>query len=176
MSYKLTVALDADEVLLASLPVWLRRIENHTGVRLRYEEIVSWDFLAELPPNLREIAWAARVPEMYRSVQPVAGAVAGVWALQQQGHRLVVVTADTAYFREEKVAAIRRHFGELEVVLTYQKDCVQADLLVDDGLHNISPSRPDILLARPWNANAPDWAIRAADWSEVVALVSAYAA
>lgn len=163
------ISLDLDDTLAELLPAWLNAHAEQGGTRIAPTDVGDWGFSC-LPAEEHPAFYAVRTPALYQAILPMAGALEGVAALQERGHRLVVVSSDKAPYAAEKRAWLDRWFGPgtLPLVLAQNKwAAVSADVLVDDGPHN----QPTILYTRPHNATAVSPRYRALHWSSVVFIV-----
>lgn len=175
----MNIGIDFDGVLADVATPWLQAYNRESGDSMTLREWVVWD-----PRPILLAGWQyerffdLRTPELYKQVSPIPGAREGVKALQEAGHQLVVVTADTLPFCQAKLQWLKTWMPSLtQMVAARDKNAVRFDVLIDDGPHN----RPDVLFAQPWNRNqqghevqgwAP-WQV-ASDWDDVVAWVRVF--
>lgn len=195
---KMRIAVDQDEVLChwtSRVVQWYNEDKktefDHFGqpydrqgmpfVPVTLDNMTNWDVKMNLGPESEPYVRSyMRSILFWQGLDPIEGAVEGMRTLIEQGHDVLIVTAvpkcaPVAY--EGKMAWIRRHlpFFDLENFITMKrKDLVDADILIDDGEHNLdafSSKDPDhhwaIAFDRPWNRKAGT-CYRANDWNEVI--------
>lgn len=135
-----------------------------TAVRL--DSISNWDMKMNLGPESEVyIRSYMRYPNFYRELDPIPGAVKAMQKLLADGHDVLVTTAipkcaGLAY--EGKKEWLRHFIPEFpldNLIGVKRKDVIEADVLIDDGLHNIVPffekGRNAIVFDAPWNRNNP---------------------
>ena len=172
----LTVALDADGVLLDIVTPWLAKYNREAGDTLRYEDITTWLWPLKYAEWTEARKDLLRTPDLYAAARPIQGALDGVNTLLDQGHRLVVVTHDFPTHLKSKIWALRYWFPVLEHVVfaKNKRNAVRYDVLVDDAIHN----NPEVLFAQPWNNyGTPTWPgqLGALHWPGVVSAVKMHA-
>lgn len=183
MKLPLTVALDVDDVLADTSPAWIAAVNARHGLDISVNDWTQWDLSAiydrQIASNIyHELAF----PDFYENVTPLAGAVDAVNALREAGLRCIFVTreVDSHGLAGRKWDWLRRHgMATTEHRKDYfeavDKSVFRAELLVDDGLHNLLPfPTGGVLMNRPWNASAADLPAmiqRASGWSEAMRLI-----
>lgn len=191
MARTLTIALDVDDVIIDLLGTLVRRYNaaHHVQVfrRLTIEDFTSWNIRECLGDHIGERIYAdINDPKVYANAAPVAGALDGIAKLRAAGHRVIFVSSCVSgASADAKLAWLRRHgiLADNASALddwfpVKDKASVRADLLVDDGAHNVR-AWPGfaLLFDRPHN-HATDFPLgylyrrlRVRDWAEVVAEV-----
>lgn len=162
------IAVDIDGTLLNVLDPWLCKYNELSGDKLTTNDIIEYYWGSLIRPEYRDTYHSIRSPEMYMNdIKPVHGAVTGVQALVDQGHRLVCVSHDRAEFALCKADAVSRYFPIQDIVFAKRKGVVKYDILIDDAPHN----EPDILLAQKYNeSSSGKWLCRA-PWDLIPAYV-----
>jgi phosphoglycolate phosphatase-like HAD superfamily hydrolase len=193
----LRIALDIDDVLVESLPEYLRRFCLRFGCTLpvadaaweifrRYPEIPSaamWEFYAELD-RTDFLATRPAYPDAVEGIRQLAGA----------GHRLYVVTGRLPEHRGHTRRLLEREallglFQEVvhrdgpEPAAEYKPRVIRErglELLIDDELHVALAAAaipvPVLLVDRPWNAgDLPPGVDRVRGWEEIALRVKALA-
>ena len=158
-SKKLTIILDIDDTLCPLLEVVAeilrQRHAGDSGFRIAYEDFIEWDFL-NFPVDIQAEIWEIlRSDEIYERQTPFPGAVELVQELQRRGHRVLIYSAVSPHKMGIRAKIIMQYFPvqERDIILGGNKDLMWADILLDDGLHNILTSHCQypILIRRPWN-------------------------
>lgn len=187
----LRIGMDVDDVLVESLPEYLRLFEQYFGHRVPVAE-AAWEVFRRFPqiPQDRLDGFFAHLDRInFLASRPVyPEAVVAVRRLAAQGHRLIVVTGrfvtHESYTRQLLAGAgILDAFSALvhrdgEPTQTYKARTAKVwglDLLVDDELHVaacVAPAVPVLLMDRPWNREPlPAGVTRVSGWDQVLAFV-----
>lgn len=191
------IACDVDGILADLVPEVLRRYNRDYDDNRQFADVNTWPLHEHVKPECgSRIYEYLRDPDLYQHVRPVEGAPEGVERLRALGHRFVFVTSCTFGMTDQKAEWLERHGfcrahndGQLpaELIVANQKQHIAADLLIDDGPHNVrdwvdGAHRPAIVLAYPYNACLREqpsafwlWCHRAASWPEIVRHVERWA-
>lgn len=156
------IAIDIDGTLLDIYKIWLDRYNEVSGDNMSLSDITRYYFYDMVKPAYKHTIAGMRIPDMYRRVKPIDGALDAIKKIRKY-HQVVVVSHDGREFAQVKRSAIMRWFNIEDIVFAKNKQCIKYDLLIDDAPHNC----PDILIKQPWN-NIPSgtW-IRRTDWTEI---------
>lgn len=143
---KLTIAVDVDEVCADLLGEWLRRINRDFQYVNDYvverEHVTEWDMSGHVPEGENAYSYLQDA-DLYDCVQPIPGALQAVEALRAAGHRVIFVTSCTQKQYDAKERWLVRHgflpeaYTHKDLVLTSDKSLIRADVLIDDGPHNL---------------------------------------
>ncbi|HTU02360.1 MAG TPA: hypothetical protein VMG58_11110 [Candidatus Sulfotelmatobacter sp.] len=188
------IGIDLDDVMVESLPDYVRRFGREFGCEVPVAE-AAWEIFRR-HPEISPAALAAFFAELERTeflaTRPVyPAAAAGVRALARAGHELLIVTGRLAAHLEQtrrilQKAALLDIFRALvhrpgmeEGAAPYKRRIVREchlDLLIDDELHvarGVAEAGVAVLLVdRPWNQGLlPDGIARVKDWVEILAQV-----
>jgi uncharacterized HAD superfamily protein len=190
----LRIGIDLDDVLVESLPEYLRRFCRRFGHTL-CDQDAAWEIFRRFP----EIP-AAEMWEFYGELEATdflatrpayADAVRGVRDLAARGHELYVVSGRLLEHlghtrrllaRDGLLPAFRElvHRGGTEAAVDYKPRVIRErglDLLIDDEPHVAAAVAaipvPVLLPDRPWNRRplAPG-VVRVHTWDEIQALVA----
>ena len=140
---KLTIALDLDDTLEDLLGAWIAWLNTKHGTRVRKEDITSWSINAFFPGlSNEEIYEPLFIDEFWDCVYPKEGAQAFVQKLQQDGHKVLIVTSSHYHTIDAKVTrVINRHFSTIDwedVIVVSDKKMIRCDVMVDDAIHNLA--------------------------------------
>lgn len=175
---RVRVGLDIDGVLcdhVAGISKW---VWKEYGVRLRKQDVTSWD-VGVGPTRLVEVlAEAYKDPAVVEHLPVVHGAQAGVRALRRE-FALTVISTRPDYAQAATLSWLRKRFGKLDTIFVRdRKTQSRVDVLVDDYPRNVTQFAEDgrlgILLDQPWNrALEPSphdvgLVVRARGWEQVV--------
>jgi 5'(3')-deoxyribonucleotidase len=178
------IAFDSDDVLFdlngKIVDCWNSEHERQT----KFSDIVKWDFWRTLESGSAEwvhALWAR--PGFYRDLEPLEGAVESLNRLHEQGHTLLVVTSIVEGERvyADKRALMLERFPWFDTRNYFgggNKQYVGADVLVDDGEHNVQACidarrGSPILFERPWNRQNGIKGLHhvARDWPETMEIL-----
>lgn len=166
---------------------WYRDKYDHPEFRV--DHITGWNIQEFVKPECgREIFDWLHLPGIYDSVPVIEGALEGVQAIRDMGHRVVFVTATNLHQNGQKLLWLARHgflaldYGthSKDYVECHSKGLIRGDVLIDDGVHNItdweqaqtgSKSKvAAILFDQPHNRNAGMF-LRGYGWKAVPGLI-----
>ena len=156
-SFRLSTALDVDDLLLECVPYAIRLANEkyHFDPPLTIHEVDRWgklgtraDVIFELMDN----------PDFFRNQPPIKGAKEFVCKLSQMTE-VFVTTAVWPPYMTLRFQRILEEFPEIpqnHILIGSRKDKIDVDILFDDGLHNVvnSTAPYPILMRRPWNQEA----------------------
>lgn len=172
----MVIAVDIDGVLADLQTELLRRYNADYNDHLALKDITAWDFKNFVKPECGEHVYEYfDAPGLYNNVCVIRGAIGGVEALRAN-HRVIFVTTPTPKSAGAKLTWLSEN-GLLDnkknYMECYDKSLVRADVLVDDGAHNLMNFKKDrILFHQPWNANDfVGGSYRARSWEDVVNFV-----
>ena len=139
---KLTIAVDLDDTIEDLTGAWIAWLNDKHGTKVRKEDITSWN-IGSFFPGLSgdEVYEPLFIDEFWDTVYPKEGAQAFIQKLQQDGHRVFIVT--TSHYRniDAKMSrVISRHFSSIDwenVIVTSDKRMIICDVMVDDAIHNL---------------------------------------
>jgi 5'-nucleotidase len=170
------VAVDVDGVIADLQSELLLRYNEDYNDSLKLEDITAWDFVNFVKPECGANVYRYfDAPDLYDYVSPLEGAVRGV-TLLQMNHRVVFVTTAT----DGSAGAKKRWLKDFDLltddknyVECQDKSLILADVLIDDGVHNLRGFKGDrIIYNQPWNAGeSVQNSFRAHGWIDVVDLV-----
>lgn len=170
------VAVDIDEVCAALMPEWIARYNRKYDDTLTPEQITSWDLSLLVKPTCGKHIFSFLTPDIYDRVQPIPGALQAVESLRYAGHRVIFVTAGNA---DAKRAWLVRHgflskgWKQPDYFACFDKSLIRADVLIDDGPHNLATFPGEcILIDQPHNRDC-DAPFRARDLVDAVRFVEA---
>ena len=155
--YKLTTALDIDDLLLecTSYALQLASEKNNIDPPISIYEVEHWG-----PHGTRVDAMYEyfKDPEFYRTQPVYPGAKEFVRKLSEMTE-VFVSTAIPPEFMGIRAQRILEEFPEIpadHIYMGSRKDKIQVDILFDDAMHNIlaSSAKYPILMRRPWNREA----------------------
>jgi 5'(3')-deoxyribonucleotidase len=174
------ILLDVDSVVIDICKVWFSAYNKDYDDNMTDERITNWHTHEFVKPECGlKIYDYLKNPNFYVGAPEILGAIPGIWRLEHQGHDITFLSAGfhtgkIDWLQEHKALPESRMEAEQSYIIAYKKRLFCADLLIDDGPHNVSTSKiPAILFDQPWNRYL-NYFPRAKDWNEVLDLVDNY--
>src|SRR2546428_3367603 len=165
-----------DGPLAALLPEWLRRYNIDYEDDLTPDKIKIWDMDKLCKPQCgKRIFDYLRDPNLYEMVKPVEGGLGTFQALKGMGYEVIVATAGVLGNLDQKLDWLRHH-GFIEpsqrhmkgVIFTYDKEYIRAQVLIDDGPHNVEKfGGLGIVWDAPYNQDIKRKHYRIKSWADL---------
>lgn len=189
------VLVDMDGILVDLVTPWLRSAHECCPPSDRpltvTDVIASYSGIERAPCGSH--VYEHLTHDLFRSLQPIPGALEGVRALEAAGHDVVAVTASAKdpQTAAAKLAWAEEHLGwsRHRVIVAQRKELVRGDVFVDDAPANLQaygvawPRALRATIAYPYNVGADDGVARFDGWQEperawtgIVAAIAARAA
>ena len=176
----LTIAIDIDEVMAALHDRWLQLYRADYDDTLTSKDITHWNIEEIVKPECGHgIFKYLDDPTLYHRVEPIEGALEGVNALRQMGHRIVFATCahpDKAghkydwLIRQGFLPEGREHMKDYAPLM--DKSLLACHILVDDFYKNFEEfGGHAILFKRPHNQNRLRPLHQAEDWKHLVDII-----
>lgn len=170
------ILIDMDDVLINLHEAWVSELNKAFGRNVNVEDITDWDMTLFFPNlTMQQIFSPLSNGNFWHSVKPKEGAVEFVRRLKNDGYQVYVCT--TSYYKtlkEKMDGALFRHFDYLpwgDVIVTPNKQMINADFLIDDGTHNLVGGKyKKILMDMPHNRKFEERSygmIRVHSWEEI---------
>ena len=155
--YRLSTALDIDDVLMECVPYAIRLANEKYKFDppLTIYEVDRWGKLGTRADVIFEFF---HDPEFFRTQPVIKGAKEFVRKLSKMTEVFVSTSVYPEYM-SIRAQRIMEEFPEIpadHIYMGSRKDKIDVDILFDDGLHNVSRSNAPypILMRRPWNMAA----------------------
>lgn len=173
---KFTILIDMDDTIEMLVYAWVDAVNSRYGYSATVEDVTDWDVTKAFPGLTREQVYSVIAEQdFWKSVKPTPGAPEAVKRFIDAGHKVYIVTAsghDQVYSKMENV--LFKYFPYLtfdDVIITTHKQLIKADILIDDGFHNlIGGDYHKILVDAPYNRafNAEaSGMVRVYNWNEI---------
>lgn len=179
-SKNIKILIDMDDTLEDLLESWVAELNKMYGTNVNHEDIDDWDIGLFFPTLTRfQIFEPLFTCDFWDSVKPKEDAVKYVKKLKDDGFQVYVCT-NTNYktLKDKMDKVLFKYFDFLswnDVIVTTNKQMVDADFLIDDGVHNMLGGKyKGILMDAPHNRkfNEREYNIfRAKNWQEVYAYI-----
>lgn len=179
---KLRICIDMDDTIEYLLPAWLRWLDNQYNFKVTPEMINSWD-ITEYFPHLtaEQICKPLSIPEFWDTVNPMNDAIKYIPKIIEDGHKVYICTSTDYRIAKEKFdRCLFKHFPFIDknnVIICHNKQIIDCDILVDDGIHNLIGGKYlGILLTSPCNANINvdlyENIYRTRNWADIYDLIN----
>lgn len=177
----LTVLVDMDDTIENLCETWVLCLNEKYGTAVPYDSINSWDMTVHFPMLTRDQIFSIlREEDFWRRVKPIDGASEYLQKLIADGHTVLIVTSSHQDTVAPKMNLVLykyfSFFTYKNVIIANQKDYIDGDILVDDGVHNHTRKRiANILMTanhnRSYDAEAHGL-IRADNWKDIYAIIT----
>ena len=154
--FRMTTALDVDDVLLECIPyaIKLANEKYNFDPPLTIYEVDRWGKLG----TRADVIFEFFTEEFFRTQPVIEGAKEFVRKLSQMTE-VFICTSVYPQFMSIRAEVIMREFPEIppeNIYMGTRKEKLNVDILFDDGMHNVIKSNAayPILMRRPWNQSA----------------------
>lgn len=136
------IACDMDDTLTHLATPWIQYLNNRYGTHVDPYKEFHWDMKVQFP-NLTydEIFAPLFEKEFWQHVTPIQGAPTFVKKLIDEGFQFYVCTSSHYMSLTNKFQDVLfKYFPFIDrhnIIITYNKQLVRCDVLIDDGPHNI---------------------------------------
>lgn len=151
------IAFDFDQTLTLMLETWLQWLNSKWGTNVSVDDCVYWD-MDKMFPELTgyQIYEPLHLEEFWDNVQERPGMRELIEKLQGSGHEVYIATASkysTLVNKFEK--CLFKLFPTIklsDIIITYHKELLQVDMLVDDNWDNLKDFQGiKVLVNMPYN-------------------------
>lgn len=177
---KPTVLVDLDDTMIDLLGKWIMAINEKYGTAVEPESVVDWDITKFFPTLTRyQVFEPIFAEDFWKDIRPKEGAVKYLRLLKNDGFEIYICT-NTNYktLKDKMDNVLFKYFDYLswnDVIVTTNKQMVNADFLIDDGIHNlIGGAYKGILMDAPHNRNfdaSKHNITRVKNWEEIYAFL-----
>lgn len=176
--YKVIVT-DFDDVMNNLLCAWVDTLNNLYNCSVKYNEIKEWDMSKSYPTLTHsQIVNPLTISSFWEKVTPKEDAIEYLYKLKEEQNRVVVATS--TYYEDAQGKfnnCLFKHFPFLnyrDIIITYQKDLIKCDYLIDDYEHNLKYSSATRLLfdtCHNQNCNIQFYDYRVYNWKQIYDIV-----
>lgn len=165
-----TIAIDVDDVVIELAKRWLEIYNRQWDDNLGCENITSWNIVKYVKPECgNKIYDILKHKNLYDGIEFVDGAYEGVLRIKEYGHRVVYATAGNNPMKEQLLVDNGFMEDRHDYIYAPDKSLVNADVLFDDGYHNVKVfGGIGYLFSRPWNKEFLSWTPRVGGWDEFI--------
>lgn len=178
---KFTICIDIDDTIHYLTKAWVKWLNEKYNTTIDYYDIVDWN-ITQYWPNLTvdQICEALRTPEFWDTVEPMQDAIEYIQRLQENGHKIYLCTSTDYRIAPFKFAkTVEKYFPFIDrhnIIISYNKQMIKCDFLIDDGYHNMYGEYVGLLFDTPANRKidlSNDMRVfRVCSWEEIYNLIS----
>ena len=178
---EIVVLIDLDDTIIDLITPWINSLNQKHGLNVSISDIDNWDICKFFPTLSRyEVFEPIFEKGFWDNVKPKGDAVEYVRKLYDDGYRIYICTNSNYKTLPEKLDKVLfKYFDFLswnDVIVTSNKQLVNADFLVDDAIHNLINGRYKGILMEAQhnkNFNIQGYGItRAKNWREIYTYIS----
>lgn len=152
MKKKLNFLLDYDDVLVKCNDTAIKRLNSEYGTEYTIYDIKKWGPMGN---RLDERLKYYSDPDFIASLPLMEGAREFVQELSEIGD-VFIMTSVESICASARITHILENFPEIpasNILIGGRKDMINADMALDDGIHNLENSNAayPVLFQRPWN-------------------------
>ena len=176
-----TVLVDMDDTIENCTEAWVNYVNRRFGTDVKPESLRDWDVSKAFPTLTREQVYGVTFEEAFwLTVKPIDGAAEYMKKLIDDGNKIYIVSC-AAYetMRVKMEDVLFKYFPFIEwneIIVTYNKKIINADVMIDDGVHNlIGADCVRILMDAPYNRDFNEEAygmFRVRNWKEIYDLIN----
>ena len=180
----ITPLVDMDDTIENLLPAWAEWLNKKHGTSVNADDITGWDVQKFFPSLTKDEIYAPLyLDEFWGTVQPKEDAIHHLARLNELGFTLYICTNSNYQTICRKLEyIIDRYFPFISwwnVITIRNKQLINADILVDDGVHNlIGGSYKKILMTASHNKDfdaSGNGMVRVNNWQEAYDKIIEYA-
>lgn len=150
------ICVDFDDTLNNLLPDWINYLNNKYGFNVNIEEIKSWEIKKAFPELTEDEVFAPlHDPYFWNIVTEKTDASLYLKKLIDEGFDVYICTSTyhtIAGFKFENcLFRLFPFFDRHKIIITYNKQLINCDILIDDGTHNIVGPYFGLLVDMPHN-------------------------
>ena len=170
------ILIDMDDTIELLLEAWVRKANALYGRDVKCEDVKEWDVTKAYPGLTHEEVYGVlKDPDFWYTVEPAPGAVKGVKKLMEEHDVYIVTVTPYDEIAPKMENLIFRRFPYItwdRVIITGNKRLISADVMIDDGPHNlIGAACEKILVDAPYNREFDEKAYgmtRVRTWDEIL--------
>ena len=176
----ITILIDIDDVLNNLCSAWIDWLNKKHKTNVKLSDIITWDMGMAFPELTKEQIYEPfNSDKFWKTVTPRFDAIKYVDMLFKEGYNIYLCTS--TYYKNivpKYEYIIMRYFPYIDwehVIIASNKQMIRADILIDDGIHNLEGgSYTKILMTASHNKNYDTVShnmYRADDWEQVYDII-----
>lgn len=139
---KLKILVDLDDTVWDLCSAWINCLNKRFNRNVKLSDVTEWDITKVYPGLSKNEIYSPLYEEnLWKSIKIRKDALEILPKLIDDGHEIFFVTATDYRNIKFKIDLIKQHFPYVPIsnlIITYRKDMVKGDLLIDDGPHNFN--------------------------------------
>jgi len=176
-----TLLVDADDTISNFCETWVNHLNEAHWLNVKMKDIKEWD-IRKVYPTLtdNQIYEPLNIDKLWKKVQPAKMSYYYLKELSKRG--IDIYLCSSSYYKTiapKYECFIRDKFDFIpysKIIFTSNKKMINADILVDDGLHNLIDGKYlKLLVDKPHNRKCDEKdLIRVYSWKEIYDIVLNY--
>ena len=173
------IGFDFDDVISNTLDVWVEQLNRTHNLQVKLDDINSWK-LSDFFPTLSkaELYEPLNTPSFWDTVSIRPGAKELIQKLIADGHQIYIITSSYYETLPHKLnRCLFANFPYLtkeNIIITYNKSLIKADILIDDGEHNLRDfAGIKVIFDMPHNQDCKIADFRVTTWDDINVLLTA---
>ena len=138
---KLRILVDIDDVINNLLDCWVALLNKKHDLNANAQDLKEWNVQAIYPSlTIEEVYRPMYENEIWKTIAPRPTSVKYMKKMIDDGHDVVIVTASVYQTLPAKMDWLFSTFPFLSwdnVIIARRKQLIKADVLIDDGIHNL---------------------------------------
>lgn len=149
------ILVDCDDTIWNLLDVWVDILNKRYGKTVKSTDVINWDMSLTYPDLEKyQIYEPLCEEELWKSIKPKFDAIKYIAELCKEGHEIFFVTTTDYRNIQYKIKLLETYFPDVpieNVIITYHKDMIIGDILIDDYINNFKNRDSGILFTAPYN-------------------------
>lgn len=179
----MVILVDMDDTIEQMLVAWVKSVNEVYGTNVSYDDISDWDVSAAFDGlNREQVYGVITEDEFWENVEPMPYAPEVLKKLIEYGDEVYIVTATPYRSIPSKMDHLLfKYFPFIKwenVIVTSRKQLLKADVMIDDGPHNlVGGCYRKILVSCPHNRNfdaTSNGMIRVDNWHEIEKILESF--
>lgn len=177
-----TILVDIDDTLIWTVRTLVTVLNYKHNLDVKYEDVKEWDLTKAFPTLTKEQIFEPMFHTgFWDCVIPRDDAIQYLPKLIEDGHKIYICSASHyGNIREKIDDCLFIHFPYLsnrQLMIVHNKQMINADILIDDGVHNLTNAPYfGILMTTPYNNHIDektlgDNILRVSNWHEVYTFI-----
>ena len=138
---QLRILVDFDEVLDNLLEKWVAYLNKKYNKDANFRDLKIWDLTGIFPTlTSEEVNRPLYDNALWESLSPRPDSVVYLKKMIDDGHDVLIVTSSVYQTIPAKMDWLFKHYPYLSwenVIISSRKQLLQADVMIDDGIHNL---------------------------------------
>lgn len=150
------ICSDFDDTMNTLVPCWLEWLNNKYGLNVQFEDVTTWH-MKEIYPTLSEeqIFEVLADENFWKTVGSRDEACIYIPKLISEGFTFYICTSTSFRVAKAKfencLIRLFPYINKEQIIITYNKQLIKCNVLIDDATHNIVGDYYGILMDMPHN-------------------------